>query len=133
MPKYRTQQREPDAEKLDYLQKNIGLPSIREHEFYNPRYTQQEHKRKVDLFINNLVVCETDTIQYHGPLDLPNKNTLKRNLDHFLGGYPFFVINEDLANHLKLDQAKLGNYLYYHSLMYFKALEESREVLNANL
>ena len=128
-----------DASKLDYIQKNIGLPCVRELTIVDTRLTTPNHIRIPDLTINKIVLGEDDTVKTHGELgiypkdpkdmDEKTKRTLRRNTDYFLINRPFFVINEDLAKHLQLDQAKLANYLYYHSLMYFNALENSRDLM----
>ena len=115
-----------DASKLDYIQKNIGLPCVRELTIEDTRLTTPNHIRIPDLTVNKRALGELDSVKVHGELGFENKRTLKRNTDYFLINTPFFVINEDLAKHLQLDQARLGNYLYYHSLMYFNALENYR-------
>ena len=112
-----------DASKLDYIQKNIGLSCVREQTIEDSRLTTPNHIRVPDLTINKLVIGELDSIKVHGELSMECERTKKRNVDYFLIGRPFFVINEDLAKHLQLDQAKLGTYLYYHALMYRNAFE----------
>ena len=117
-----------DADKLDYIQKNIGLPCVREQTIEDIRLSTLNHVRIPDLTINKLVIGELDSVKVHGELGVgENERTKKRNVDYFLIGRPFFVINEDLAKHLQLDQARLGTYLYYHSLMYRNAFEGWQE------
>ena len=118
-----------DSSKLDYIQKNIGLPCVREQIIEDTRLMTPNHVRIPDFTINKQVIGELDSVKTHGELGFENNRTLKRNTDYFLINRPFFVINEDLSKHLHLDQAKLGNYLYYHSLMYFQALENYREMV----
>lgn len=118
-----------DADKLDYIQNNIGLPCLREQELYNTRYTQAHHKRSPDLIINKRVICEHDTFAVHGEINAPNDRTLKRNIDHCLGNLPWFVIHEDLAKQLGLDEAKLATYLYYHTLGQELAREKALELV----
>ena len=118
-----------DADKLDYIQNNIGLPCEREKELWNPRYTQAHHKRTPDLIINKRAILEHDTFGVHGEINAPNERTLKRNIDHCLGDLPWFVIHEDLAKHLGLDEAKLATYLYYHTLGVDLARKKVSELL----
>ena len=118
-----------DASKLDYIQKNIGLPCVREQTIEDTRLSTPNKVRVPDLTINKIVLGELDSVKVHGELGVgENERTKKRNVDYFLIGRPFFVINEDLAKHLQLDQAKLGTYLYYHSLMYFSAFQTRKEL-----
>ena len=118
-----------DADKLDYIQKNIGLPCVRELTIEDTRLSTPNKVRVPDLTINKIVLGELDSVKIHGELGMENERTKKRNVDYFLIGRPFFVINEDLAKHLQLDQARLGTYLYYHSLMYRNAFEGWQEVV----
>ncbi len=126
MSKYRTQQRPSDANKLDYLQKNIPLPIIREQTLHNEKYTQSRKERTPDLIINKRVILEHDTFKIHGELSDPNERTIKRNHDHVVSGFPFCVIHEDLAKMLGLDEAKLATYLYYHSVMLWNSFMEAK-------
>lgn len=121
--------RSGDAEKLDYIQANIGLPCEREKELWNPRYTQAHHKRTPDFIINKRVILEHDTWKIHGDLNDPNEATLKRNVDHCLGDLPWCIINADLAKQCGLDEAKLALYLYYHTLAVDQARKKALELL----
>ena len=121
--------RNMDASKLDYIQKNIGLPCVRELTIEDARLTTPNHVRVPDLTVNKHVLGELDSIKVHGELGMECDRTKKRNVDYFLIGRPFFVINEDLAKHLQLDQARLGTYLYYHALMYFSAFQTWKELV----
>lgn len=121
--------RNADAGKLDYIQNNIGLPCEREKELWNVRYTQSRHTRTPDLIINKRVILEHDTYKIHGDLNAPTEATLKRNVDHCLGDLPWCVINAGLARQLGLDEAKLANYLYYHTLCQEQARKKALELL----
>jgi hypothetical protein len=121
-----------DADKLDYIQKNIGLPSVREKTLSNPRYTQARHERTPDLIINNRIILEHDTVNIHGELGFENEKTLKRNIDHCLGDLPWCVINADLANNLGLDEAKLAKYLYYHTISHDNARKKALQLIETS-
>lgn len=115
--------RSGDAEKLDYIQTNIKLPTLREITIRDNGFTTANKLRIPDLTIQPIrredpnVICELDSFKIHGELSSPNIQTQKRNSDYYRTNRPFFVVNEDLADQLGLDRAKLANYLYYHCLM----------------
>lgn len=51
------------------------------------------------------------------------KQKMSRNGDYARANRPYFVINEDLCRQLKLDEASLFQYLYYHTISQQKARE----------
>lgn len=119
--------RNGDAKKLDYIQNNIDtrfLHLIREQEIIDSNFLTTFANRIPDFIINKDVIGELDSVKIHGELGFENKNTLRRNTDYLNAGRPFFVVNEDLAKRLGLDQAKLFEYMYWHTKMYMNALKE---------
>lgn len=123
-------ERNGDANKLDYLQNNIKLPTLREITIRDQGFTTPNKLRIPDLTIQPLrkidppIILEHDTFKVHGELSEPNATTQKRNSDYMRTNRPFFVINADLAKQLGLDEAKLANYLYFHTLMIEKSYAE---------
>jgi len=117
--------RNHDAPKIDYLQKNIPIPSIREETILDSNFWTRDATRIPDLILNpkssNQVILEDDTVKSHGELGFEEGRTLNRNEDYVRAKRPFFVINEDLAKKLQLDQARLSIYLYYMTLSQIRA------------
>lgn len=114
-----------DAKKLDYIQKNSGLNWISESTIADVKFSTPNKIRLPDLVIRGTpeIILEHDTVKLHGELGYENERTLKRNQDYARSNRPFFIINEDLAKHLGLDEARLAAYLYYHSLSQFRAYQ----------
>jgi hypothetical protein len=131
-----------DRHKLDYIEawlaeNNYGVHvSKSNHRFDNPDFFNKPKNHESDLILNEKVHVQHDTIQNHCELgfeidDSKNENiekkrvrTLKRNMGYWKANIPFFVINEDLANLLNIDEGALCVYLYFHSLMLKNARDE---------
>ena len=117
-----------DAKKLDYIQKNLNLPSIREISVRDELFSTPNKVRVPDLTIQPLrksdpaIILEHDTVKIHGELADPNQRTEKRNHDYTISKRPFVIINEDLAKMLELDEASLARYLIEHEKMKHRAL-----------
>ena len=112
-------ERNHDAHKIDYIQSNIPITSIREETILDSNFWTLYGTRIPDLILNpknNPIILEHDTVKVHGELGYENMRTLNRNQDFTRAKRPFFVINQDLAKQLGLDEAKLSTYLYYHTL-----------------
>ena len=107
-----------DAEKLDYIQKHSKLNWLSDNTIIDPRFSTPNKVRLPDLLIKGIpeIILEHDTIKVHGELGYCNERTHKRNQDYAKANRPFIIVNEDLAKLLKLDEANLATYLYYHEL-----------------
>lgn len=117
--------RNSDAPKLDYIQNNISLRVTgREKIYHNKKFTTRNNCHEADLVLNDTIILHHDTVKIHGELSVPDKKTLKRDMDFERAGYSYFIINQDLAKHLALDEADLSEYLYYHTLHKLKVREE---------
>lgn len=114
-----------DATKLDRIQKGSSLRWLQGETIVDQRFSTPNKVRQPDLLVKGIpeIILEHDTIKVHGELGIENERTLKRNQDYARANRPFFVINEDLAKLLGLDQAKLATYLYYHTLSQFRAYQ----------
>lgn len=114
-----------DAKKLDYIQIHSPLNWLSDNAIVDPKFTTPNKIRLPDLVVKGLpeIILEHDTVKLHGELGMENDRTLKRNQDYARTNRPFFIINEDLAKILGLDQAKLATYLYYHTLSQFRAYQ----------
>ncbi len=113
-----------DAPKLDYIQTNSNIKWYREIPVYDNRFSTVNHMRVPDLSAQtktNWIILEHDTTNLHGELGYENMRTLNRNKDYAITKRPFFIINQELCKMLQLDQAKLSNYLYYHTLSQINA------------
>jgi hypothetical protein len=106
--------RNGDDAKLDKLQTGMKIPSVRNVTIWNENFTTKNKIHIPDLFIAKKIILEHDTFKIHGELNAPNERTRQRNSDYFKAGLPFFVIHEDLARMLKLDEVALATYLFYH-------------------
>ena len=117
-----------DAHKLDYIQKNLNLPSIREATIHHELFSTPNKIRIPDLTIqplkksDPLIIVEHDTVKIHGELADPNERTIKRNQDYIRTGKSFVIVNEDLADMLHLDEANLARYLIEHEKCKYKAI-----------
>ena len=107
-----------DAEKLDYIQKHSKLNWLSDNTITDQRFSTPNKVRLPDLLIKGIpeIILEHDTIKVHGELGYANERTHKRNQDYAKANRPFIIVNEDLARILKLDEAALATYLYYHEL-----------------
>lgn len=107
-----------DANKLDYIQKHSQLNWLSNDTIIDSRFTTPNKVRLPDLIIKGTpeIILEHDTTKLHGELGFANERTLKRNQDYARANRPFIIVNEDLAKLLKLDEANLATYLYYHEL-----------------
>ena len=114
-----------DQKKLEYIQKNSNLNWLSNNTIIDPKFSTPNKVRQPDLLIKGVpeIILEHDTIKVHGELGWENERTIKRNQDYARANRPFFVINEDLAKFLGLDQAALATYLYYHTLSQFRAYQ----------
>ena len=114
-----------DQKKLEYIQKNSKLNWLSGNTIIDQRFSTPNKVRLPDLLIKGVpeIILEHDTTKLHGELGWENERTLKRNQDYARANRPFFVINEDLAKLLGLDQAALSTYLYYHTLSQFRAYQ----------
>ena len=121
--------RNGDSKKLDKIQLGTNLPMVREKTIFDERFSTRNKLHVPDLTINDKVICEHDTVKIHGELGYEEGKTFERNTDYYLTGRPFFVINEGLAKHLKLDESALTEYLYYHTLSQHKAREQAEKLL----
>ena len=108
-----------DAKKLDNIQTKSSLKWLQHETILDEKFSTPNKIRLPDLIVKGVpeIILEHDTVKLHGELGYENERTKKRNQDYYKAGRPFFVINEDLAHILKLDEANLATYLYYHSLM----------------
>ena len=112
-------ERNHDAPKLDYIQNNSKIKWFREIPVYDNLFSTQNYMRVPDLAAqikNTWVILEHDTVNLHGELGYENDKTKRRNNDYARTKRPYFVINQELCKALGLDQAKLSEYLYYHTL-----------------
>lgn len=107
-----------DARKLDYIQKYSKLNWLSDNTISDPKFSTPNKIRLPDLIIKGTpeIILEHDTIKVHGELGYSNERTHKRNQDYARSNRPFIIVNEDLAKMLKLDEANLATYLYYHEL-----------------
>lgn len=127
--KYRSQTRNGDQWKIDIIQDGLAklkenpLPSVREKELMDEGFLRGGHLP--DLIINKRIILEHDTIKSHGELGSEDSKTLRRNTDYVVTKRPFFVINQDLAKHCGLDEVRLAEYLYYHTIMLDRANKEA--------
>jgi len=130
-----------DRPKLDRIQNycmenHFGVRvSKSNHRFDNKNFLNKPKNHDSDLIFNGLVHCQHDTVKSHCELGFENEEikredkekhrlqTQKRNAGYYKANIPFFVINEDLARILVLDEGALSVYLYYHSLMLKNARE----------
>lgn len=105
-----------DAEKLDYIQKNLGLPAVRELAVKDEDFSTINKIRIPDLTVKTKpeIIIEHDTFNIHGELCCPNEKTIKRNRDYLRAKRPFVIVHEDLAKMLNLDEANLARYLVEH-------------------
>lgn len=132
-----------DREKLDYIEMWLSEHpfgvhvSKSNHRFDNKEFLNKPKNHESDLILNDRVHLQHDTVQNHCELGFEleeNKNenkekkrirTQKRNRGYYKANIPFFVINEDLAKLLNIDEGALTVYLYYHTLMLQNARDES--------
>lgn len=118
-------ERPHDAKKLDYIQSNISINSIRNETIIDSNFLTIFATREPDLILDpktrNEMYLEHDTYKTHGELSSPNERTQRRNEDFARAKRPFFIINADLAKQLQLDEAKLTIYLYHHTISQMKA------------
>ena len=114
-----------DQKKLEYIQTHSKLNWLSGNTLVDSRFSTPNKVRLPDLIIKGLpeIILEHDSSKLHGELAYENERTLKRNQDYARANRPFFVINEDLAKLLGLDQAALATYLYYHTLSQFRAYQ----------
>lgn len=107
-----------DQRKLEYIQRNSKLNWLSGNCIIDPKFSTPNKVRLPDLLIKGIpeIILEHDSIKVHGELGYANERTLKRNQDYAKSNRPFIIVNEDLAKMLKLDQAALATYLYYHEL-----------------
>ena len=107
-----------DGNKLDYIQKHSKLNWLSDNTIIDQRFSTPNKERLPDLIIKGTpeIILEHDTIKVHGELGYSNERTHKRNQDYAKANRPFIIVNEDLAKLLKLDEASLATYLYYHEL-----------------
>lgn len=107
-----------DAKKLDYIQTHSKLNWLSDNSILDPNFSTPNKIRLPDLIIKGtpMIILEHDTVKLHGELGYANERTLKRNQDYARSNRPFIIVNEDLAKMLKLDEANLATYLYYHEL-----------------
>lgn len=122
--------RNSDANKLDYIQNNISISvTDREKMYHNKLFTTKNHNHEADLVLNNTIILHHDTVKIHGELSYPDQKTLKRDMDFERAGYSYFIINQDLAKQLCLNEAQLAEYLYYHETHKLRV----REQLSGNI
>ena len=114
-----------DQKKLEYIQRNSKLNWLSGNTIIDQKFSTPNKVRQPDLIIKGVpeIILEHDSIKVHGELGWENERTLKRNQDYARSNRPFFVINEDLAKLLGLDQVALATYLYYHTLSQFRAYQ----------
>lgn len=114
-----------DATKLDKIQKGSKLNWLSNETIIDPKFSTPNKVRLPDLIVKGVpqVILEHDTSKLHGELGFENERTLKRNQDYAKSNRPFFVINEDLAKMLGLNEPNLATYLYYHTLSQFNAYQ----------
>ena len=114
-----------DQKKLEYIQTHSKLNWLSGNTLIDPKFSTPNKVRLPDLMIKGMpeIILEHDSTKLHGELGWENERTLKRNQDYARANRPFFVINEDLAKLLGLDQAALATYLYYHTLSQFRAYQ----------
>lgn len=116
--------RNHDAPKLDYIQNNSKVKWFREIPVYDNRFSTINHMRVPDLSAqtkSNWVILEHDTVNIHGELGYENERTKNRNRDYARTKRPYFIINQELCKILCLDEYKLSDYLYYHTLSQINA------------
>ena len=114
-----------DQRKLEYIQNNSKLNWLSGGTIIDQKFSTPNKVHLPDLIVKGFpeIILEHDTVKIHGELGWENEKTLKRNQDYARANRPFFVINEDLAKLLGLDQASLATYLYYHTLSQFRAYQ----------
>ena len=123
-----------DAHKLDYLQKNLNLPSLRELSVRDESFSTPNKIRVPDLTVlpvkksDPTIIIEHDTQNIHGELGHPNDKTLRRNCDYIRAKRPFVIVNEDLAKLLGLDEVSLARYLVEHEKARFLAYKEVNQI-----
>lgn len=112
-----------DAVKLDYIQEHSKLRWLAGESIFDEKFETKNHFRMPDLLTPGFpeIILEHDTVKLHSELGMENERTVRRNQDYVRTKRPFFVINEDLAKHLKLDEANLATYMYYFILSQVKA------------
>ncbi len=112
--------RNSDAGKLDIIQKDLPFKTVREALVTDERFTQARKNRNVDLKTTNTVpniYIELDGKSHGGLGSIDESNaTQKRNADFTRAGIPYVIVNEELADYLKLDYVKLMEYLIWHKL-----------------
>jgi len=127
-----------DAHKLDNIQNSTILPVIREDVTFDTKFQSIKNIRIPDFKIKKSqyyedgcvvaeVLAEHDNVRTHGELGFEDEKTLRRNTDYWLAKRPFFVINENLAEHCGLNEVGLFYYLYYHTLSQFHAFWKADE------
>lgn len=107
-----------DARKLDKIQQGSKLNWLSDNKIVDPNFSTPNKIRLPDLIVKGMpeIILEHDTVKLHGELGWSNERTLKRNQDYARTKRPFIIVNEDLAKMLKLNEASLATYLYYHEL-----------------
>lgn len=107
-----------DARKLDRIQQGSKLNWLSDNKIIDPNFSTPNKIRLPDLIVKGMpeIILEHDTVKLHGELGFSNDRTLKRNQDYARTKRPFIIVNEDLAKMLKIDEASLATYLYYHEL-----------------
>ena len=115
-----------DATKLDNIQKHSKLNWLSDNTIHDDNFSTPNKIRLPDLIVKGTpeIILEHDTVKLHGELSFENERTLSRNRDYAKSNRPFFVINEDLAKQLKLDEPSLASYLYYHTLSQWRSHQE---------
>jgi len=108
--------RNSDAEKLDELQAhldNLGFSVIREDSIHSIKFSTRNHIRNPDLKVKfGKFECylELDG-KVHGTLEMPTKNTVRRNLDYENIKHSYVILSEEDAKFFKLDFGDLAAYL----------------------
>ena len=117
-----------DAKKLDLIQMHIEtllvpIYAVRELIIKNVKFQTKNMCRETDLVLNKKIHLQHDTVKIHGELGFENAKTLRRNADYERAGYPYIIINADLAKANNLEEGDLAEYLYYHELSKIQAKE----------
>jgi len=108
--------RNSDAGKLDELQAhlgNLGFHVIRETIIRNNKFSTRNHVRNPDLkvsFGGFTCYLELDG-KVHGNLEMPTKNTVRRNNDYENIKLNYVILSEEDAKFFKLDFGDLAAYL----------------------
>ena len=107
-----------DQKKLDNIQTKSQIHWLQHETIKDEKFSTPNKIRQPDLIVKGVpqIILEHDTIKVHGELGYSNERTHKRNQDYAKANRPFIIVNEDLAKLLKLDEASLATYLYYHEL-----------------